>query len=193
MNGLEKITARIERDARAEIAEQRNAAAAESEKLRAEAEAKAAERLAIGRAENKAAAETHYSRLIAAFGMEERQRQLQCKQSYIDKAFALAEQQVLSAEEETLVERLSDYIVSASDRGEIWLSEENRARFGEKLLQRALEKKPGAGFTLAEGSCPTDGVILRDGRIEYNGSVSTRFRELRTELAYEVAETLFGA
>lgn len=195
MNGLEKITARIEQDARAEIAEQMNAANAEVEKLRQAAEEKAAERLRLGRAEIKAAAASHAERKLAAFEMETRQETLKLKQEFIDKAFAMAEDKLVNADEETLLARLSDFIVSVAETGreEVLLSKENRARFGEKLLACANEKKPGAAFVLAEETRETDGVVLRSGKIEYNGSLSTRLQELRQKLAYEVAETLFGA
>ncbi len=195
MNGLEKITARIEQDARAEIAEQMNAANAEAEKLRQAAEEKAAERLRLGRAEIKAAAASHAERKLAAFEMETRQETLKLKQEFIDKAFAMAEDKLVNADEETLLARLSDFIVSVAETGreEVLLSKENRARFGEKLLACANEKKPGAAFVLAEETREADGVVLRSGKIEYNGSLSTRLQELRQKLAYEVAETLFGA
>lgn len=195
MNGLEKITARIEQDARAEIAAQMNLANAEAEKLRLAAEEKAAERLRLGRAEIRAAAESHGARMLAAFDMETRRETLALKQEYIDKVFAAAEDTLVHADEETLLARLTDFIASVSETGreELLLSKENRARFGEKLVQRANERKPGARFVLAEETRETDGVVLRSGRIEYNGSLHTHLQELRQKLAYEVAETLFGA
>ena len=195
MNGLEKITARIEQDARAEIAEQMNTANAEVEKLLRAAEEKAAERLRLGRAEIGAAAESHAARKIAAFEMETRQETLALKQEYIAKAFAMAEDKLVNADEETMLARLSDFIVSVSETGreEVLLSKENRARFGEKLIKCANEKKAGAAFVLAEETRETDGVVLRSGKIEYNGSLSDRLQELRQKLSYEVAETLFGA
>ena len=193
MNGLEKITARIEADIQNEIRAETRVIDAEAETILAEAEAKAKERLAAGRAELRAAAETHRARLISAAETEARQKLLEVKQSCIDRAFSLAKEKILSSDEETLLGLLADFVVSASVTGreEILLSAANRARFGEKLLARVNGKKQGAAFSLSSECRDTDGVILRDGKVEYNGSIAARFDELHRQSAFEVAEKLF--
>lgn len=194
MNGLEKITARIEEDAQNEIRSETRVIDAEAEKVLADAEAKAKARLAAGRAELRAAADNRRERLISAAETEARQKTLQVKQECVDRAFSLAKERILSSDEDSLLELLSGFIVSAAETGreEVLLNAENRARFGEKLVALANRKKAGASFVLSEEPRDTDGVILRSGKVEYNGSISTRFDELRRQFAYEVAETLFS-
>ena len=86
MNGIEKITARIETDAKAEVAgilreaEEKAAAIREQYKVQAEAEAKAA---AAG---GKEAAKRQGERLESAAGMEAKKRMLAAKQACLDEA-----------------------------------------------------------------------------------------------------------
>lgn len=194
MNGIEKITERIRRDAQSEIDTLLQEAGKKAESVKAEAEEKAAQRLSIGRRQNSDAAENHESRLVSAAEMEGRQMLLAAKQEVLEEVFSLAYQRLMSLPEEEFVELLADFAAREGESGreELIFSEETKARIGEKVVARANALREGAGFTLAEETRETDGVILRRGNIESNGSIAVALREKKQKMAAEIAEVLFA-
>ncbi len=194
MNGIEKITERIRRDAQSEIDALLQEAEKKAESVKAEAEEKAAQRLAAGRRQNAEAAENHESRLVSAAEMEGRQRFLAAKQEVLEEVFSLAYQRLMSLPEEAFVELLAGFAAREGESGreELLLSGENRARIGAKVVARANALREGAEFTLAEETRETDGVILRRGNIESNGGIAVAMRERKQKMAAEIAEYLFA-
>ena len=71
------------------------------------------------------------------------------------------------------------------------LSERNREKMGQLVIQRANTLREGGAFTLAAETRDIQGVILRRGSVEINGSLDYRFGLLRERLATEVAQVLF--
>ncbi len=194
MNGIEKITERIRRDAQSEIDALLQEAEKKAESIKAAAEEKAAQRLSAGRRQNSDAAENHESRLISAAEMDARQMLLAAKQEVLEEAFSLAYQRLMSLPEEEFVELLAGFAARESETGqeELLFSEETKARIGEKVVARANALREGAAFTLAEETRETDGVILRRGNIESNGSIAVAVRERKQKMAAEIAEFLFA-
>ena len=196
MNGIEKITARIQQDGQQEIdeilAQARAQAADITAKARAEAQSVGDEVAAQGR---KAAAERE-DRLASTAQMECRKAVLAAKQEVIEEAFQLAHKQLLDLPQEKYVALLADLAVKASTTGreKLIFSAPDRAHVGKAVVVAANEKlgKNAAMLTLAEETRPMDGgFILSDGAVEVNCTFDTLIRLQRGALAGEVAKVLF--
>ena len=195
MNGIEKITARINEDSQKEIdailAEARAKAAEITAKARTEAKAVGDEVLAQGR---RAAAERE-DRLASTAQMECRKAVLAAKQDVIDEAFEQAHKRLLDLPQEKYVALLADLAAQASVTGKekLIFSAPDRARVGKAVAAAANEKIGGqAALTLAEETRPMDGgFILSDGAVEVNCTFDTLIRLQRGALSGEVAKVLF--
>lgn len=160
MNGIEKITARIEQDARAEIAALLSEAEEKAAAIRAGYEAQiAAEAEKADRGAQSAAGE-RYARLEGAAEMEAKKRILAAKQALIDKAFAKAGEALRGMEEDEYVELLAKLAARSSKTGreEIILSESDRERVGSKVVSRA-------NALLAQASAPSLPDELKDSGV----------------------------
>lgn len=149
MNGIEKITARIETDAKAEVAEilreaeEKAAAIREQYKAQAQAEAKAAE------AAGKEAAQRQAERLESAAQMEAKKRLLAAKQACLNDAFDKAQEKLLALDEGEYAQLLAKTAVKASKTGkeEIILNAKDRERVGPQVVA-------WANTLLAEAAAP---------------------------------------
>ena len=194
MNGIEKITARIETDARAEVeailreAEEKAKAVAAEYKAKAEAEAKAAA------AAGEEAAKHHAERLESAAHMEAGQLQLGAKQACLDEAFARAKKKILALPDAEYAQLLAKMAVRASKSGkeEIILNAKDHRRVGEQVVAKANEMRKNGKLTLSGVTREMEGgLILRDGSVEINCAVETELRVLRENMAAEIAAILF--
>lgn len=142
MNGIEKITARIQQDSQQEIDailnEARAQAARITEKARAEAQAVGDEVVAQGR---KAAAERE-DRMASTAQMECRKATLAAKQEVIEEAFQLAHKQLLALPTDQYIALLADLAVRASTTGreKLIFSPTDRAQLGKAVVMAANEK-----------------------------------------------------
>ena len=195
MNGIEKITARINEDSQKEIdailAEARAKADEITARARAEARAAGEEVLAQGR---RAAAERE-DRLASTAQMECRKAVLCAKQDVIEEAFEQAHKQLLALPREKYIALLADLAVQASVTGKekLIFSASDRAQVGKAVAAAANDKIGGhAALTLAEETRPMDGgFILSDGAVEVNCTFDTLIRLQRGALSGEVAKVLF--
>ena len=195
MNGIEKITARINEDSRKEtyaiLAQARAEAAEITAKAQAEAQAVEKEVLAQGR---RAAAERE-DRLASTAQMECRKAVLAAKQDVSEEAFEQAHKQLLALPQEKYIALLADLAAQASVTGKekLIFSAPDRARVGKAVAAAASEKiGSGAALTLAEETRPMDGgFILSDGAVEVNCTFDTLIRLQRGALSGEVAKVLF--
>ena len=195
MNGIEKITARINEDNRKEtyaiLAEARAKADEITAKAKAEAKAVGDEVLAQGR---RAAAERE-DRLASTAQMECRKAVLAAKQDVIEEEFEQAHKQLLDLPQEKYIALLADLAVQASVTGreKLIFSAPDRARVGKAVVTAANGKlSEGAMLTLAEETRPMDGgFILSDGAVEVNCTFDTLIRLQRGALSGEVAKVLF--
>ncbi len=136
MNGIEKITARIEADAKAEAAEilreaeEKAAAIREQYKVQAQTEEKSAE------AAGKEAAQRQAERLESAAGMEAKKRLLAAKQDCLNTVFEKAQEQLLALDEGEYAQLLAKMAVKASKTGkeEIILNARDRERVGPQVV-----------------------------------------------------------
>ena len=194
MNGIEKITRRIEADTQAEIDRILSDARAEADKIadsyKAQAEAEAAELAA----KNEKAAAEREERLVSTAQMEARKMNLAAKQEMVEKAYDLALEKLCSMPDAQYVETAADLMVQAAPngRGAVIFAEAERKRIGASAVRRANEKLKGGQLTLAEETRPLKGgFILSDGRVEVNCSFDTLVRLQKTETAGAVVKHLF--
>lgn len=199
MNGLEKITARIETDAVADAARIAEEAKLQCDAIRAEGEAKAQESYWRRVREGVKNAEDRASRLAKAADMEARKSVLACKQEIVAEAFRRAEQKLLALSGEEYIAFLAGLAAKASVSGreEIVLNANDRGAVGKKVASRANELLSAQGRTAQLILAPdagdfTGGLILRDGDISVNCTVAALIAEARQTQASDVAAELFA-
>lgn len=192
MNGLERITSRIEAEAQSEIDGILDAGKAETRRIvDSWRERIEAETLALAEQNEKAAAERE-ERLKSAAEMDARKTILQAKQEMVDEAYALALDKLCKLPEDEKAALLADLLVRASSTGaeEALFSEADRA-----VGMRAVEKANAASgkhITLSRETAPIrGGFILRDKNVEVNCAFETLVRLQKAETAGAVAKILF--
>ena len=179
MNGIEKITQRINADAQAEIdrvlADAKAQAAEIAGKYKAQADAEAA---ALQARNEKAAAERE-ERLVNVAQMEARKTALAAKQEMVEKAYALALKKLCAMPEEQYTAVLAELLMQASSGGgEVIFSAKDQKGAGKAAVEQA-NKVPG-------------GFILRAENVEVNCAFDTLVRLQKAETAGAVAKKLFG-
>ena len=195
MNGIEKITARIETDAKGEIAEILREGEAKAAQIRAsyqtQADAAAKEAAAAG----KEAAQRQAERLESAAQMEAKKMLLAAKQSCLNEAFEKAHKDLLSMPDDKYADLLAQIAAKASRSGkeEIILSAKDSKRVGAQVAEKANALVKGGKLTLSKETREMDGgLILKDGQVEVNCAFETQLRVLREDMTAEVAAILFA-
>ncbi len=199
MNGLEKITARIEADAEAEAERIAGEVRAQCDAIRAEGEAKASEVRWRMLQDGVKAAEERTRRLNKAADMEARKSILSTKQEIVAEAFRKTEEKICSMNGELYVAFVAGYACRAAVTGreEIILNETDLATCGQKILDRANALLPGRGLpgslTLSDRAGDfRGGLILRDGDVSVNCTIEALMDEARENLAAYAAAALFS-
>ena len=195
MNGIEKITQRIETDTQAEIDRILGDARAEADDITDRYQAQANNEAAELTAKNQKAAAEREERLVSTAQMEARKVGLAAKQEMVEKAYDLALEKLCSMPDEQYVKTVADLLVQAAPngRGAVIFAPAERERIGEAAVRAANEKLHGGKLTLAEETRPLKGgFILSDGKVEVNCSFDTLVRLQKTETAGEVAKRLFS-
>ena len=195
MDGIEKITGRINEDVQREIdaltADARREADEITARYQAQADRESAEIVERGR---KAAAERE-ERLGSVAQLEARKLELAAKQEMLQRAFDAALEKLLTLPEEQYIALLSALAVKAARTGkeQVILSQKDRTRYGKQAVTAANEKLGDKGhLTLSQESRPIKGgLILSDGDVEVNCTFETLVRLQRGELDREVAKVLF--
>ncbi len=158
MNGIGKITARIESEGRAEaeaiVKEAREKAEAVKAGYAGQAKAEAERDAAAA----KAAAEQRAQRLEGAAEMDAKKLMLTAKQECLDEAFALAEKKLTSMKDEEYADLLARIAVKAAKTGreEVILSAKDRERVGDLAVAKA-------NAMLAEAIAPDAAGKLKKG------------------------------
>ena len=195
MNGLEKITQRIEQDAQAEAGQVLADARARADAIAAEwAEKARKEREDILERGRKNAGE-RAERLASVAQLECRKLELAAKQEMLSRAYDKALEQLLNLPEQEYTALLADLAVKAAVTGReaVILSQKDRTRYGKQVVTAANERLNGGRLTLSEQTRPIQGgVILSDGDVEVNCSFETLVRLQRGALDRPVAQILFG-
>ena len=142
MNGIEKITHRIDQDAQSEIDKILGDARAQAAEIlaRYEAQAQKESEDIVARGEKNAA--ERQDRLASVAQMEAKKLTLATKQEMLDKAFDLALDRLVSLPDEEYVALLADLAARAATTGreQLIFSQKDRARIGKQVVAAANEK-----------------------------------------------------
>lgn len=193
MNGIERITNRIEADARAEIDRLLGAARDEAAQILAKGRAQAeTEKTLLRERAEKAAAERE-ERLVSVARMEARQVSLAAKQEMVEKAYVLALEKLCAMPDETYIQVAAELLTQAAPggRGEVIFNPADAERIGAAAVALANEKLGGKLTLSAETRPVSGGFILKNGNVEVNGTFETLVRLQRTQTAGAVAKKLF--
>ena len=198
MTGIEKITGRIEADARAEAANITAEAKAKCAEIRAEYEKKAEDaywetlRSGVKECEDRA------DRLGRLAGMEARKSTLNLKQTMVGEAFDLAVKKICEMPQGDYVTVMAKLAAkAASGREAVAFNASDRERCGADIVAAANvllaeQGKPGE-LTLSADTRPIRaGFVLQQGDVEINCAVETLAELSRGDLAGKVAAVLFG-
>ena len=198
MNGIEKITARIQAEAEAENAAALQKAEQEAASILEEYKQAAQSEEAALRQEAEIAAAGQKEQLISAARLEASKQLLNTRQEILAEAFARAAEELRAMPAEQYLGLLTRLTVAASRTGteEVIMNAADRAAYGEQTVASANAALQTAGktsgLTLSDTTYAIDGgVILKDGRIEVNCSLSSLIENRREELSVEVARILF--
>lgn len=139
MNGIEKITARIETDAKAEMAGILREAEEKAGAIRAGYQAQAEQEAKAAAEASREAAQRQAERLESAAHMEAKKRMLAAKQACLDEAFTRAQKKLLDLPDEQYADLLARMAVRAARTGreEILLNARDRDRVGPQVTARA--------------------------------------------------------
>lgn len=139
MNGIEKITARIESDTKAEVAAILREGEAKAAAIRADYEAKAKAEAKAAEETGRQAAQRQAQRLEGAANMDAKKMLLAAKQSCLDEAFARAQKELVSLPEDKYADLLAAMAVKAAKTGreEIILSPRDHDRVGAQVVAKA--------------------------------------------------------
>ncbi len=158
MNGIGKITARIESDGKAEAEAILREAREKAGEIKANYEAQVRANAQQDAEKSKSAAALRAQRLEGAAEMDAKKLRLAAKQECLDEAFALAEKKLTELGDEEYSDLLAQIAAKASRTGreEVILSEKDRARVGDLAVAKANAK-------LAEAAAPPAAEKLKKG------------------------------
>lgn len=201
MNGIEKITGRIEADAQ----EQAKAIAAEAEarcaEIRADYDKQAQDQYWARVRDGVKACEDRVQRMGRLAEMEARKSVLALKQEMVDAAFAAALDKICTMPQADYVAYLAKLAAQAATTGTETLvfNAKDQAACGQAVVDAAnallahWQGKPGR-LTMSQATRDLRaGFVLQQGDIEVNCAVETIAELCRSDLAAQVAEVLFGA
>ena len=194
MNGIEKITQRIEADAQAEIDRILSEAREEADQITGRYKAQAEAEAASLAARNKKTAAEREERLVSVAQMEARKVQLAAKQEMVEKAYDLALEKLCAMPDARYTEVLAGLLVQASSNGweEAIFSPEDRERVGKAAVDKA-NAASGKQLKLSQETRPLKGgFVLRDENIEVNCTFDTLVRLEKAETTGAVVKKLFA-
>jgi len=198
MNGIEKITERIAADTQKEIESILSASRTQTAEIAARWEEKAQAEYADTLEKGKADADYRVERMGGVAQLEARKLKLSAKQEMLDKAFALAQEKLLSLSEDQYAALLAKLAAhnATTGREALVFSVKDRPVYGKRVVIAANELREQNGLTaeltLSEESRNfTGGLYIKDGNIENNCTFATILRMLREQMAAEVANILF--
>ena len=136
MEGIEKITAKLEQDAQAEIGRLMAEADQKIQAIRANAAAQAQQEANEIVEKGRMAASERLERLSSASQMERRKLELAAKQEVLGEAFALALEKLCTLPEQEYIALLTRLALEASSSGkeQLILSQKDRAAVGKQVV-----------------------------------------------------------
>ena len=196
MKGIDKIVARLESDAQAEIDALNAETRAECDRLLAEYREKADEAYAAHIREGKAAAAQRAERMASAADLEARKRLLAFKQEMVGEVFDRAAQALASLPKKEYVAFLAGQAAKAAVTGqeELIFNEKDAAGLGQEVAKaaNALLGSKGKLSVSRETRPIPGGMIVKNGDIEANCAVNVLVHLRRNDLSSQVAEILFA-
>ena len=195
MNGIEKITQRLDTETQAEIDrvldQAKDAAAQAVARYQAQADREAADR----KARNEKAAAEREERLVSVAQMEARKVTLGAKQEMVEQAFDLALRKLCEMPDERYIATAAGLLAEAAPdgKGTVIFSEQERKRIGQASVDAANAKLGEKGkLTLSsETRNIRGGFILVNGSVEVNCTFETLVRLQKGSMSGEVAKLLF--
>lgn len=195
MNGIEKITQRIDAQAQTEIdqilARARADAAQITERYQSQADREEADR----KTRNEKAAAEREERLVSVAELDARKAALVAKQKMVSAAFALALKKLCSMPDEDYTKTVAELLVKAAPdgRGSVVFSAEQRQSIGPAAVAEANRLLGEKGkLTLSDETRKIrGGFILVNGDVEVNSTFETLVRLQRGVMAGEIAKLLF--
>lgn len=139
MNGIEKITQRMEDDAQREINEVLTAARAQADEITRRSREQADKESAAIVARGESAATEREKRLESMAEMESRKLVLAAKQEVLDEAFTMALEKLCTLPDEEYIELLAALAVKAARTGreKVIFSQKDRNRVGKAVVTKA--------------------------------------------------------
>lgn len=196
MDGMDRIVARIQADAKKHADEILARAQHEANEIRESFAAIAKEEAAAITEKGRKLADERALRLGGVAQLEARKMRLRTKQQMIDLAFKYALEDLRARKGDAYVETLATLAAEAavSSREEVILSPEDRETYGATVTALANKKLAARGaLTLSEETRPiAGGLVLKQDALEVDASFETLMRLQRDELASEVANILFS-
>ena len=198
MTGIEKITGRIEADARAEAAQIAAEAKERCAAIRAEYEKKAEDAYWETLRSGVKDAEDRAERLGRLAGMEAKKSTLGLKQSMVGEAFDRALNKICDMPAGDYVSAMAKLACKAASTGSeaVAFNAKDRERCGAEIVAAANlllqeQGKPG-NLTLSDDKRPIRaGFVLQQGDVEVNCALETLAELSRADLAGQVAAVLF--
>jgi len=198
MNGIETIIKRIQTDAETEAQTIRDRSVVTCQNASAKYDQQAQDEYWKLVTAGKRAADIRAERLIGTAATEAKKQHLAFKQEMIAVTFEAAVAHLAGLSDDAYVKFLAGQIAKASHTGEEQLifSPHDRERVGKKVLFAAnalLSKRGGtAKLTLsADTRDMVGGVIVTDGKVDFNCGIETLVDTARSSLTRQVAEILF--
>ena len=199
MNGINKITAKLNADAQKEIDAVLQEADRKCAVIRKEYSQKADEAYKRAYENGARAVEDRVQRLGSAAEMEAKKATLAFKQEMVSQAFDRAVTMIRDMPRKEYIAFLSNQAVKASGGKDSVLvfNPRDRDELGERVAKSAQTQlsKQGTPCTLTVAEDTRDipgGLIVRQGDIEMNCAVDTLVHLARGELSAQVAEILFA-
>lgn len=198
MNGIDRITASIERDAVAEIGKIRSETEARCREIKEKYDLQAQEEYWTIVKQGMKDCESRVERLGSTAEMEAKKAVLAMKQEMVTRAFETAVDRVCSLPEKDYVDFCARQAAKAASNGleELVFNAKDRASVGKKVAKAAnalLEERgvPGKLTVSEETRDIRGGVLVKMGDIEANCTVEAIASSYRSEMASEVANALF--
>ena len=198
MNGIEKITARLLDDAKAKVsaieAETASQCAEIMQKFTKEAEDVYWKHATAG----KKAADMRAERLAGTAQLESKKQLLSFKQEKVEEAFSRADAYLQNLPEERYVALLASLVCKAVKTGEekLIFSAKDRGQIGKPVTIAAnaalSQQGRNANLSMSEETREIGGgVIITDGNVDLNCSISSLVSAKQATLLSDVAALLF--
>lgn len=199
MNGIDKITERITAQTREEIAVMQEEMAGKCREIEEAYDKLAKEEYQKIVTAGAKDCELQMQRLAGTAAMESKKNILSMKQEAVDKILALAAERICTLPEDEYVRFLARLAGEAASTGseEVVFSSRDKAEVSKAVIKAAndiLKKRgiePRLSVSEVTGSF-MGGLIIKQGDIEVNCSVSKLLELSRDNLAGPVAEILFS-